>query len=109
MANNSKVKTRIQSKHDLEVNWSHATFVPMAGEIIVYDSEVDENGDVKTNSRGDALLPEGRTAAYNFARFKVGDGIHSPNDLPFTGNGIGYGTEDPDADIPYQFYFKYSN
>jgi hypothetical protein len=31
------VKTRIQNKHDLEVNWNNATFIPIAGEIIIYD------------------------------------------------------------------------
>ena len=57
------LQTRVQMKHDTETNWNKATnFVPLAGEIIVYD--VDE-----TN-----LTP----------RVKIGDGSTLLADLPFT-------------------------
>ena len=55
-------KTRIIQKHDTEANWQKATnFVPKKGEIIVYD--IDSN--------------------HNYERIKIGDGEHTPNDLPF--------------------------
>lgn len=54
--------TRIQQKHDTEVNWAKAlNFIPKAGEIIIYDA--DEN--------------------YNFVRLKIGDGITPINSLGF--------------------------
>lgn len=57
-----KIKTRIQQKHDIEANWLKATsFIPLAGEVIVYD--VDDN--------------------YNYARVKIGDGINLVTNLPF--------------------------
>ena len=37
------IKTRVQHKHDLEFNWNLATgFIPLQGELIVYDIEVDD-------------------------------------------------------------------
>ena len=40
-----KIQSRIAQKHDLEVNWLKAeNFVPMQGEIIIYDIEVDKDG-----------------------------------------------------------------
>jgi hypothetical protein len=108
MANN-KIKTRIQSKHDLEVNWLQATFAPLEGELIIYDKEVDSTGKVKVDAAGKPLLPEGRTTPYTFARFKIGDGHTSVTDLPFAGSDISCGTGDPDATTLTQFYFKYSN
>lgn len=57
-----KIKTRIQQKHDIEANWKLAkNFIPMAGELIIYD--VDAN--------------------YTYERFKIGDGETLVNDLPF--------------------------
>jgi hypothetical protein len=60
------IKTRIQQKHDLEVNWIAASkaekpFIPLKGEIIVYD--IDEN--------------------YDYERSKIGDGVTNVTDLPF--------------------------
>ena len=56
------IDSRIQHKHDIEVNWDKATdFIPKIGEIIIYDK--DEN--------------------YNYSRIKIGDGIHVVNDLEF--------------------------
>lgn len=57
-----KIKTRIQQKHDIEANWIKATtFVPMAGEIIVYDAD----------------------STYTYERFKIGDGSTTVSNLPF--------------------------
>lgn len=60
---NAKINTRIQLKHDTKENWEKAiNFIPKPGEVIIYD--IDENN---TN-----------------ARFKVGDGSTTVNNLPFT-------------------------
>jgi hypothetical protein len=77
MANEKRIKTRVISKHDIEANWNKANqFIPEAGELIVYDVEVDSSG--KTLE-----LPEGRTIPYTYERFKIGDGINIPVNLPF--------------------------
>lgn len=40
-----KIFTRMISKHDLEVNWqNNPSFVPLQGELIIYDCEVDIDG-----------------------------------------------------------------
>ena len=40
-----RIKSRSIQKHDLEVNWNKATsFVPYKGEFIIYDIEVDKEG-----------------------------------------------------------------
>ena len=60
MANNTK-NARIQFKHDTAANWAKAVnFIPLAGEIIVYDTD------------GDTPV-----------KFKIGDGINYVNVLPF--------------------------
>ena len=57
-----KIKTRIQQKHDVEANWLKATsFIPLAGEVIVYDAD----------------------ATYTYERFKIGDGTTTVTNLPF--------------------------
>lgn len=54
----ANVKTRIIQKHDSSANWAKATtFVPLKGEIIIYD---------------------------DLGKIKIGDGIAKVNDLPFT-------------------------
>lgn len=61
MANEKIFQSRIQFKHDIEANWVKATnFIPLAGEIIIYDTD------------GDTPV-----------RFKIGDGINYINVLPF--------------------------
>lgn len=61
------LNTRIQHKHDIEVNWEKATnFIPLQGEIIVYD--VDEN--------------------FDYERIKIGDGIKNINELAFVTENI---------------------
>lgn len=80
-----KVKTRIQNKHDLEINWLAATnFIPLAGELIVYDSEIDEYGFTKAVNGGPAL-PENRSYPIVGTRYKIGDGVTPVNSLPFVG------------------------
>ena len=72
-----RLHTRIVLKHDLEVNWlSSANFIPMQGELIIYDTEVAQDGTILT-------LPEGRSTPYTYERFKLGDGINTVVNLPF--------------------------
>ena len=61
-----RIKARTACKHDTESNWNNATsFVPMKGEIIVYDK--DNN--------------------YSYERFKIGDGSTIVVNLPFASYG----------------------
>lgn len=60
---------RIIHTHDIQANWDSeklATFIPKAGEIIVYD--IDAN--------------------YSYERFKIGDGLRNVKELPFTVENI---------------------
>lgn len=62
-----KVKTRVQSKHDVEKNWNNATnFSPLPGEIIIYDKDNGVDGGTHTKPR-----------------IKVGDGTTLVGALPF--------------------------
>ena len=64
---NKEFKTRIISKHDIEVNWNKAeNFIPLQGELIIYD--IDEN--------------------YSYERFKIGDGVQNVIDLPFANDAL---------------------
>jgi uncharacterized protein (UPF0212 family) len=57
-----KIITRVIHKHEIEANWALATnFVPMQGELIVYDVD----------------------SKHNYERIKIGDGVQNVNDLPF--------------------------
>ena len=57
----ANVKTRIIQKHDSSANWAKATtFVPLKGEIIIYD---------------------------DLGKIKIGDGAAKVNDLPFANEG----------------------
>ena len=63
MSSNKTFNTRVQMKHDVEANWQLATkFVPLAGEIIIYDADADNS----------------------FPRIKIGNGVTLVNNLPFT-------------------------
>lgn len=69
---------RVRSKHDTQANWELAPdFVPLEGEIIVYD--VDDN--------------------YNHPRMKIGDGRTRIGDLPFVEQEIKTATEDEILDM----------
>lgn len=58
-----ELKARIQHKHDVEANWIKATnFIPKQAELVIYDPD----------------------ATYTYSRVKVGDGIRTINELPFT-------------------------
>jgi hypothetical protein len=73
---------RAIQKHDIESNWLKATnFIPMQGEIIIYDIEVDADGNTLT-------LPSGRTTPYAYERFKIGDGIHLVSELQFADESL---------------------
>lgn len=65
-----KINARLQQKHDIEANWKLAVnFIPLVGEIIVYDPD----------------------ETHSYPRFKLGDGVIKDgvvvgtlvNDLPF--------------------------
>lgn len=85
-------KTRIQNKHDTEASWIKAeNFIPFEGEIIVYDIEVDANGNIIDRAYKDVnakTLPNDRTMPYTHTRFKIGNGIKNVNELPFAGTNI---------------------
>lgn len=71
------IKSRIVHKHGLEAHWLLATnFIPKQGEIIVYDIEVDADGNALE-------LPKDRTTPYTHQRLKIGDGITTVSELPF--------------------------
>ena len=58
----AEAKLRIKLKHDTEANWLKATtFVPLKGELIIYDVD----------------------STHSVPRFKVGDGTTLINNLPF--------------------------
>lgn len=62
------IKTRMQQKHDVEANWVNVDddFIPLAGEIIIYDA--DESN----------LKP----------RIKIGDGTTILSELDFIGGSL---------------------
>jgi hypothetical protein len=77
-----EIFTRICNKHDLEVNWlNNPSFVPLQGELIIYDCEVDTDGNTLE-------LPSNRAAPYTYERLKIGDGFTLVNDLPFVDESI---------------------
>lgn len=117
ITNVKNFKARIQNKHDIEVNWNKATtFVPLAGELIIYDRE---SADGTTLLPG-VSLPTGRTVPYTYNRVKVGDGVTPVTQLSFIDKEvkdtmqatvdslISCGTTDPSSTTTGKFYFKYS-
>ena len=77
MGKEIRAKSKIIFKHKLEVDWLASDYIPEQGEQVIYDIEVDKDGNVLE-------LPEGRTEPYVCQRIKYGDGIHTVSDLPFT-------------------------
>jgi hypothetical protein len=125
MSGVKNIKTRIQNKNDLEINWLDATnFIPLKGELIIYRKEVDNDGNpIKILKDGAVISPipttgaAARSFAYTYDRFKFGDGVTAVNDLPFINdaievttqnNLISAGTADPSTSTTSKFYFKYS-
>lgn len=71
-----RIVSRVIQKHDVEANWIKATgFIPMAGEIIIYD-------------RDDNVTDESLKGTYSYERIKVGDGIQNVNTLPFVDDAV---------------------
>lgn len=65
MADVKVTKSRIILKHDIKSNWDKAeNFIPLEGEIIIYDANEDTN---------------------NKTKIKIGDGIQRVFDLPYYG------------------------
>lgn len=82
MANVIKYNSRVVMKHDIKANWDKATgFIPLEGEIIVY---TDLN------------------------RFKVGDGSNFVSQLPFYGEQVHIGAEEPAADSGFTLWLDTS-
>lgn len=81
--NNSKlIKSRQIQKHDIEANWLKTVdFIPANGELIIYNAEIDDLGNILE-------LPAGRTEPYEYCRLKIGDGISNVNDLPFSSSQV---------------------
>jgi hypothetical protein len=69
------IHTRIQNKHDIQANWERATFVPLAGELIIYD---DHYFDAEGN----------KVVVADCIRYKIGDGITPINELPFADKAV---------------------
>lgn len=60
------MKDRVLIKHDIAENWAKAVnFVPMAGELIIYDGIMEDG----------VYLEQ--------PKIKVGDGLHKLAELPF--------------------------
>lgn len=66
----------MQQKHDIAANWKKSEFIPEAGEYIIYD-------------------PDEYT---NFPRIKIGDGIHTVNELFFVSEIYTQSSEPQDAE-----------
>ena len=61
------LQCRLINKHDTAAKWAdNTTFIPLKGEVIVYDVDDD----------------------YDYERIKVGDGIKTVNELPFVNDAI---------------------
>ena len=91
------LETRMQQKHDFEINWINVetSFIPFKGELIIYDPEVDANGNVLSGAKNSSgKFPGDRTDAINYARIKIGDGIRSLANLPFLSGEGGFNEAD---------------
>lgn len=70
--------SRVVHTHDIESNWKKATnFIPMRGEIVVYDTD----------------------ESHNYERFKIGDGSTTINLLPFANEVDHYGLVEKEGAI----------
>ena len=73
------INGKVAHKHELEKNWLLSSYVPEAGEIVVYDAETSV-----------ADVPSDRAEFYNYPRYKVGNGVNSINELPFGSNNTSW-------------------
>ena len=67
MAGLKKLSARIINKHATAAVWNDTNFIPLQGEIVIYDPGYDSK--------------DGKT--YKRERMKIGDGSHNIQDLPF--------------------------
>lgn len=79
MSNEIKMNGRFIQKHDIEENWNTAAraanpFIPKQGEFIVYDDRYTDN--------------DGEHIVADNVRYKIGDGVHNVEELPFNEDHI---------------------
>ena len=80
------LNTRIINKHDIEENWLKAVnFIPIKGELIVYDIDAD----------------------HAYERIKMGDGETNVSDLPFIGDFDPITNDEIDAICGTTLYTEY--
>lgn len=102
MANELKAKVIFKHKH--EVEWENSKYVPQDGEMIIYDAEVDNEGNPIAEAKiaGTNFYPKGRTTPFIYARVKYGNGKSLAEELPFSSND----TSDYDLVIDSENIFK---
>ena len=61
-----RLNSRVILKHDIEANWLKSSFIPLAGEVVIYDVDTD----------------------YSYERLKLGDGVQNVNALPFVNDEL---------------------
>lgn len=72
-----RLNSRIIHKHDIETNWSKSSFIPLQGEVVIFD--IDEN--------------------YDYERIKIGDGVQNINTLPFVNDALQSALETQIGDV----------
>ena len=71
------IKAKIINKHDTEENWSKASFIPRKGEFIIYDPD----------------------ATHTRSRIKVGDGVRTLSELPFSSQNVDFSVVEVTDDL----------
>ena len=71
------IKAKIINKHDTEENWSKASFIPKRGEFIIYDPD----------------------ATHTRSRIKVGDGVRTLSELPFSSQNVDFSVVEVTDDL----------
>lgn len=61
-----RFNSRVIHKHDIESNWAKSSFVPLKGELVIFDTD----------------------ESHLYERIKVGDGIQTVNALPFVNDAV---------------------
>lgn len=95
MAELKKVNTRIIHKHATAAVWHEKQFIPLQGEIIIYDPGYDPKDGV----------------TYTYERMKVGDGARKVTDLPFVSNVPDWNQNDETAPdyVKNRTHYKLTN